>query len=223
MPKTTKKTMAKAKGTLALVNKAIERKLKQRIETRSGINGGGEFLFQDAIRANNLMYFLNQGDALANYAGRAINLKNIHIKGRVFIENDNNQPNGTCVRLLVVRAKTPWTNTSTTLSTGDLFRIGGQPHFASSGHIDFSKVELLYDKKWVVQPFHQSGNANGYISYDIKVPFNMKKVYFDNDNSGYLKHGNYYFVQVVDQINAAASIDRVALNNFTWTVNFQDA
>lgn len=212
-----------AKKTVALVNKVVNRKLKQYIETKSSYATLGQFHYANDLRAVNLIHHMSQGDTNVTYTGRSINLKSIHIKGRMHLENPGNQPNGICCRFMIIRTKKALTNSSSVITTTDVLRALGQQYFASTGHVDFGKVQLLYDKKHVVQPFNSDGNANRYISYDIKVPFKGKKVYWDENNSGYLKDGNYYLVTTIDSIGASQSIDRVGVDNIDWTVNFQDA
>lgn len=206
------------------ITKIAKRVIKASAETKSYVSAAFTLSpLDDQLAVCNLIYPMAQGTGSANYTGEQIWLKNIHIKGRIYSnQGASTVTNAKLIRVTVFRTKKAITNSTTSAATlTDLFR-NTPLALASSAHVDFTKVKLLYDQSYVMTP--QLGTAGGTQTQvlqklvDINVPIN-KKEYFDADNSGYLMYSNIYVAFTAYDGNGIVA--PCALN-FSWSVNFKD-
>lgn len=208
-------------GQVKTIAKSV---LNSAAETKSYISLGTNIApLDDAFGVANLMFPMAQGSSSTAYLGEQIYLKNIHIKGRIFTNTGlSTITNVKLCRVVVFRTKKPLTNTVTNSATIlDVFR-NNPTGLATTGHIDFTKVQLLYDQTMTIYPEIGSPGATQTqvinVPVDIKIPIN-KKEWFDADNSGYLKFSNVYIGYTSYDGNAVVAPTTL---QFAWTINFKD-
>lgn len=219
-----KRKLGKKVTTVGQVQTIAKRVINSAAETKSYLSGGVNISpLDDAFGVANLIFPMAQGSAATNYTGEQIYLKNLHIKGRIFTNaGASSITNTKLCRIVVFRTKKALTNTVTNAATIlDVFR-NNPPGLATTGHVDFTKVKLLYDQTITITP--QLGTAGGVQTqvinrpFDIKIPIN-KKEWFDADNSGYLQYSNIYIGYTSYDGNA---VQAPTTCSFAWTVNFKD-
>lgn len=206
---------AKKVTTAAQVAKIARAVTLRTSETKSYYSTYTTSPLDDNYVAQNLIYPISQGAGSENIVGEKMFLKNIRLKGFMQI----NQPNATtttrCARIIVFATKKQLTNSQTIITDTDLVRTGG----ASSSlceHVDLHKVDLLYDNTWTLT--QNLANQIETIPFNINIPIN-KTVYFDADNSGYLKNKNYY-VAFCGRDGGLTSNPVLFVHNYA--VNFKD-
>lgn len=224
-----KKVVGKKTKLDSKIAKIAKSVVMKEAETFSPINSFEWSNNATQITAQNLLFFMQNGDSSITFRGEKVFLKNIRMKVRVFYNGSAtaatvyNTPR--VVRLMVFKTKDALTNTSTNIARSSLFRAeSGTVNnlFASTGHVDLHKVTLYHDQVIVfdgrdITPTTTAGN--GLIKpVDINIPLN-KIEYFDADNGGYLKGGNYYFAMVFD--DQTATINGITIS-CTYAVNLKD-
>lgn len=219
-------TKTKLETKIAKIAKSV---VMKEAETFSPINSFEWSNNTGQITAQNLLFFMQNGDSSITFRGEKVFFKNIRMKIRVLYRGAAtaatvyNTPR--VVRLMVFKTKDALTNTSTNIARSSLFRAEtGTVNnlFATTSHVDLHKVTLLHDSLVTfdgrdITPTTTAGN-DVIKAVELNIPLN-KIEYFDADNGGYLKGGNYYFAMVFD--DQQATINGITIS-CTYAVNLKD-
>lgn len=208
----TKKRMPLTTKAVARIARSVTLKAA---ETKSYFAGYNLTPLDNSWNAQNLIYPIAQGSNAENVIGEKMFLKNIRFKGWAAIANGSTTTATRIARMVVFATKKALTNSSVLITTSDLCRTGGL-NYAPAAHIDLHKVDVLYDNAFELTP----GIANQSVTrhFDINVPIN-KTVFFDADNSGYLKNKNYYMAIVGYDGNG---VNAPVQFTYNFAVNFKD-
>lgn len=216
-PKKAPLSQDQAKAVVKLAQKAT----MKLAETKSGITSQTYTPIADTITVQNLNYFMNQGDQANQYNGEKVFLKNIRIKG--LLQHNTNTlgggASGAAMRLVVFKSKETITSTyANNVSYSKLFRgDGATDYLAFRAHVDLHHITLLHDQLYTFSSVDSEGLTN-VKQVDINVPIN-KTEYYDAENSGVYKRGNYYMA-LVPYKSSVNSIPIAAV--MTWAVNVKD-
>lgn len=188
-------------------------------ETKSAITATSQTLLNDLVYAQNLNFFISQGDTSETLDCEKLFIKNIYIRGLLL--NSSNATNGQgdqCFRVQIVKTKKALTNVFSAITASDVYR-GATTFFAMQGFVDLHKVDLLYEKTFRIG-IPEQANVDQNIPFTINLKVN-KNHYFDFDNGGYFKDKNYYFI-ITPYKSAAAGGLSVATLRMQWAINFKD-
>lgn len=181
------------------LKRVIRSVARDMLEMKSGYATYAQGMRQGIVYARNINHFLAQGTQANQMTGEQYWLKNIHWRGRFATnysavapaESSPNTP--TAFRLLVVRTKKQLTAGVSEIAAADVFRSEGTLTDITRMHVDFHKVDLLYDKTIIVNP-GTSDTSNYTIHQLDKVLRINKKCVAESENSGWLKSKNYFFI-----------------------------
>lgn len=222
----TKKPVRKTgeeKGKVAAIAKKV---ILSMAETQSPISNTSMSLNDNALRIQNLNRFIAQGDTSVNIKGEKVFLKNLHIKGYIQWTNGSGPVYNTpkLVRITVFKSKTTLTTTQSLVAGSDLFRQETGTSalaFAGQGHVDLHKNMLFYDHIFTIDARDMATTAlvtDKFVPFDIRIPLNRTE-YFDGDNSGDFKSGQYFLGAVL--LDSAATTAACVLR-YTWCWNLKD-
>lgn len=217
-----RKRANKTKGLSQTQKKSVatiaKRVVHREAETKSAINSLSQAVAGDSVYAQNINFFLAQGDTSESIDGEKFMLKNIYMKASIIKHNNSTATNEDLTfRVMLIRTKKALTNTSTIITYSDVFR-GSSDRLASKGFVDLHKVDLLYDKTF---HFSQPNQANTFAQKAITINKKINKnLLFDTDNGGYLKDKNYYLIYTAHTPNN--TVETVATLRAQWALNFKD-
>lgn len=202
------KTIAKA-----VTQKAAETKSFYSSHTSSDVYGG-------YVYAKNLIYAMSQGYNSETYIGEKIFLKNLHIKGHMAFTSATASVRAKTFRFLIIRHQKLLTSGSGSITVADVFRSGtsNTAAYPSCLHTDIHKADILYDSGCKVINEAYDSNEPVY-PFDLNIPVNTNR-FFDADNSGVFKGGNYYFLWMAEDLSGA--LVPAAKIVFDFSVNFKD-
>lgn len=202
------------KAVATIAKKAVLRQA----ETKSPITNVNITLGDNLVYAQNLIYFIPQGDSSTAVDGAKMNIRNINIRGQLTGYNTSVDNAPITFRVAVVKTKKALTNTNTAITATDVLR-SNTSYNASLGHFDLHSVTLLEDKTFSL-PTPNIANTAVMKPFDMNIRVN-KDEYYDKDNSGYLKGGNYYVIITASRWGAGSVNAGAAY--LQWTVNFKDS
>lgn len=199
-------------------SKAVKAIVHKEAETKSALsNVTPGFIFDDFCYAQNLNFFIQQGQTSEQLIGEKLFLKNIHLKGWLSSVNNATASNEPLMyRLLLIRSKKPLITTSGTITATDVFR--STVDLSSNAHVDMHKVDIIRDIRGKI-PMPRLANTTDSIAFDLNVKINKSHT-FDSDNSGYFKDKNYYLVYTAYKVSHPAS--NVGFLKMSYTLNYKD-
>lgn len=200
----------------AEVSKIAKRVVLRQAETKSYYQSSTNATVFDTVGyARNLIYPIAQGATSETVIGEKLHIKNIRIKGQMLFNGTTEADKMT--RFVIIKSEKDLTNSQASITLSDVFRATSNGSLAPTvSSPDLHKIDLFYDSGpiRVVKSY-----ATHLPIYPIDINVNIDKTeYFDGDNSGNLKGGNYYFVFTAYD-GSTANMANIA---FDWTVNYKD-
>jgi len=198
--------------------KFVKRVIYKAAETKSYLNYSELIPINNQTDVKNLIFFMNQGTNAEQIVGEKFHLKNIRIQGSFLSVNAKNSTKSG--RIIVFKTKKPLTNDAlANLPLTDLFRSGGS-NIRMDQHVDVHKVDLLFDKTYRLTPNVEGMEMQKQFKINIKL---NKDEYFDADNSGYLKKGNYYLAFTTFDPGCVPEVAPSGLScRYTFAINYKD-
>jgi len=205
--------------TASSFTKAVKKVINREAETKSFLVGNNNSnLTDDVVYAWNLNAQLPQGDDSDDRIGNKIHIKNIYMKMHLYAYNSATLGRqDKHFRVMLIKTKTPLTNTFASITATDVFRSGTTTNGFLVGFPDRNKITVLMDKQITVPNKVSDVPTSRTLTVNHKI---NKSEFFESDASLYLKGGNYYFIVT------AGSGDNLANSNtfirFNYAINFKD-
>jgi len=161
----------------------------------------------------NLIYPMTQGTTSVNVIGEKIHLSSFNF--RCLYRTDTARTDSIqYLRVALIKAKKDFTNTSASLSTTDLVK---SPTAATPfcDMFDYHKISVIRQYKRVLIPKTTKGYATSF-DFNVKVG---KNEFFQTDNGGYFKNGNYYLIAMATD---GTGINTTGQFIYSYDVNFKD-
>jgi len=208
-----KRSSALSKPQVKAVKQIAKKTTLQVAETKVYQNHDQLSLTSDFWQVRNLIYPMSQGTTSVNVIGEKIHLKSINLRC-VYRTESARTDQIQFIRCALIKSKHDYTNTSSVVTSTELVK-SPTANSPVCDIFDYHKITVLRQYKRVLTPQTTKGAA---CIFDFNVPIN-KTEYFQVDNGGYLKYGNYYLVAMATD---ASGINTCGQFIFNWNVNFKD-
>lgn len=188
-------------------------------ETKSYLNVHSQSMFSDLVYAHNIMFPIAQGSNSENVIGEKFFLKNIRLRGLLQSSNGTTPSNEKLfVRLALIRTKKNLTASASSITSTDVYRAPVSTYIASQAFLDLHKIDVVCERKFTVEQPQFDAISTG-TAFDINCQIN-KTLFFDQDNSGYLKDKNYYVIFTCHKSGGASAT--IGTIRYQYMINYKD-